>query len=148
MSRFSPRRSVWQEESFISFVYTSSHVSGTTSFSHESVLSPLFSNDPANSQHNTVVQGKYIAATSWLCVLLDNTTIDNVYIHLDIKLTCSQGWLSDWTGTMSYEQNEMFFFSWKWLLCIPVSHWIKFDDSVLDSAYDWLALSPLHHSDN
>ena len=33
-------------------------------------------------------------------------------------------------------------------LCSPVSHWLKFNDSVLDSAYDWPALSPLHHSDN
>ena len=30
--------------------------------------SSSFLNDRANSQHNTVVQGKYIAATSWLCV--------------------------------------------------------------------------------
>ena len=29
-------------------------------------------------------------------------------------------------------------------MCFPVSHWLKFDDSVLDSAYDWLA----HPSDN
>ena len=47
--------------------------------------------DHVNGQHNTVVQGKYIAATSWLCVLLHNTTVDNVYIHLDIKLTCIEG---------------------------------------------------------
>ena len=25
------------------------------------------------------------------CVLSDNTTVDNVYIHLDIKLTCTDG---------------------------------------------------------
>ena len=64
------------------------------------MLSSSFSSDPANGQHNTVVQGKYIAATSWLCVLLDNTTVDNVYIHLDIKLTCTEGkprgdWLTE-----------------------------------------------------
>ena len=51
-----------------------------------------------NGQHKTVVQGKYIAATSWLCVLLDNTTVDNMYIHLDIKLTCIEGKqrVTDW----------------------------------------------------
>ena len=43
--------------------------------------------------------------------------------------------------------NKMFCFSWKRLLCFPVSHWLIFNDSVLDSACDWLALSPLHHSD-
>ena len=101
----------------------------------DAVLSSLFSND----QHNTVVQGKYIAATSWLCALLDNTTVDNVYVHLDIKV--SQEWLTDWTRTMSYKQ----IISWKRLLCFPVSHWLKFNDSVWDSACDWLALSPLHH---
>ena len=28
------------------------------------------------------------------------------------------------------------FFSWKWLLCFPVSHWLEFNDSVLVSAYE------------
>ena len=50
-----------------------------------SFLSSLFLNDRANGQQNTVIQGKCIAATSWLCVLLDNTTVDNVYIYLDIS---------------------------------------------------------------
>ena len=54
---------------------------------------------------------------------------------------------SHWT--MSYEQNEIsFLFWWNRLLCFPVSHWLKHDDSVLDSAYDWLALGPLHRSDH
>ena len=43
---------------------------------------------------------------------------------------------------MSYEQNDMFFFF------MDTVAMLKIDDSVLDSAYDWLALSPPHHSDN
>ena len=130
MSRFSSRRSVWQEESFISFVQCT-------------VLSSSFSNDRANGQHNTVVQGKYIAATSWLCVLFDNTTVDNVYIDM----YCMKPWVTDWLNEIDELQTKclVFFFL---EICFPVSHWLKFDDSVLDSAYDWLALSPLHHSDN
>ena len=52
------------------------------------------------------------------------------------------------------ENNErrrklnVLFISWKLLLWFPVSHWQKFDDSVQDLAYDWLALCPPHHSDN
>ena len=91
MSRFGSCRSVQQEESFILFVCSFSRISGTTLFSGESCNTQFsahsFSNDRANSQHNTVVHGKYVAATSWLCVLLDNTTVDNVYIHLDTELT-------------------------------------------------------------
>ena len=99
------------------------------------------------NQHNTVVQGKYIAATSWLCVLLDNTTVDNVFIHLDIKLTCIEA-KSDWLNENDELRMKRLFFSWKRLLCFPVPHWLKFNDSVLNSACDWLALIPLQHSDN
>ena len=62
------------------------------------------------NQHNTVVQGKYIAATSWLCVLLDNTTVDNVFIHLDIKLTCIEA-KSDWLNENDeLRMKRLFFF--------------------------------------
>ena len=42
-----------------------------------------------------------------------------MYIYFDIKLSCIEG------------KPKV-----KQLLCFPVSHWLKFDDSVLDSAYD------------
>ena len=67
------------------------------------VLSSSFWNDHANGQHNTVVKAKNIAATSWLCVLLDNTTMANVYIHLEQShnhsglQTRSQERVTDWT---------------------------------------------------
>ena len=41
--------------------------------------------------------------------------------------------------------NKFFFFSWKRLLRFPVSYWLKFDDSVLDPAYEngLLTVSPV-----
>ena len=59
------------------------------------VLGSSFSNDRANGQHNTVVQGKNIAATSGLRVLLDNTTVANVYIHLERSHTTRQERVTD-----------------------------------------------------
>ena len=57
--------------------------------------------------------------------------------------------ISEWTRTMSYERNEIYiFFHGNGCYGFPISLWLKFDDSVLDSTYNWLALSPLHRSDN
>ena len=86
MWRFSSRRSVQQEESLISFVRLRFQYNVVyRGIMKRTVLSSSLSNDRANGQHDTVVRGKYKAATSWLYVLLDNTTVDNVNILLDIK---------------------------------------------------------------
>ena len=112
MSRFSSCHSVRQDDSFMQLVCSVTlpvqRCSVVNHVTHSSQL--LFLKYRANGQHNTVVQGKYIAATSWLCVLLDNTTVDNVYIHLDIKLTCIKGkpTVTDWLN-----ENDELWTKWK-----------------------------------
>ena len=96
------------------------------------ILSFSFSNDRANGQRNTVVQGKHTAATSWLCALLNNTTVDNVYIQGKPRVT---DWLNESDGATNEMKRFIFMETVAMLSCFSLA---KINDSVLDSAYDWL----------